>query len=197
MKYILLVLAFFATSAFAVGIGNDNPGLDGIGGNANQAQGQLQGQGQAQGLVNAPITTTAAAAAAASKSDATSTSGATGGNSVSNLSVGGTSVTTREVVNPADTSVRYGGTYTVKNVPNVLTGTIYPTAPCMGSSTIGGAGVGFGISVGSSWTDDECGIRETARSFNGMEMKADALAVLCTSKYAVAAPACVIRPQPK
>jgi hypothetical protein len=61
----------------------------------------------------------------------------------------------------------------------------------MGSSTVGAAGVGFGLSVGSSWTDDECGIRETARSFDGMGMKSDAIKVLCASKYAAVAPACV------
>jgi hypothetical protein len=192
MKRLLIAFfAMFSASAFAVLDDNSTNQYQG------QAQGQLQGQGQAQGLINAPVTTTAAGAASKSDAASTSTSGATGGNSASTLSVGGTNVTTREVVNPADTSVRYGGTYTVKGVPNVLTGNVYPTAPCMGSSTIGGAGVGFGISIGSSWTDDECGIRETARSFSGMEMRAEALAVLCTSKYAAAAPACAIRAQPK
>lgn len=75
--------------------------------------------------------------------------------------------------------------YTVRTVPNVLTGAVYPTAPCMGSSQVGGAGVGFGFSVGTSSTSSR-GIRETARSFSGMGLKDDALAVLCTSKYAAA-----------
>jgi len=77
-----------------------------------------------------------------------------------------------------------------KNTPSVFSGNVYPTAPCMGSSTVGGAGVGFGFSVGSSWTDDECGIRETSRSFSGLGKADDALKVLCTSKYAAAAPSC-------
>ncbi len=77
-----------------------------------------------------------------------------------------------------------------KNTPSVFSGNVYPTAPCMGSSTIGGAGVGFGLSVGTSWTDDECGIRETSRSFSGLGKADDALKVLCTSKYAAAAPSC-------
>ena len=34
-----------------------------------------------------------------------------------------------------------------KNTPSVFSGNVYPTAPCMGSSTVGGAGVGFGFSV--------------------------------------------------
>ena len=86
--------------------------------------------------------------------------------------------------------MKYSGSYEVKNVPNIYSSDIHPTSPCMGSSSVGGAGVGFGFSFGSSWTDDECGIRETARSFNGMGLKDDALAVLCSSKYASVAPAC-------
>ena len=92
---------------------------------------------------------------------------------------------------PANTTQSiHQDSYTVKGVPNVFSGNVYPTAPCMGSSTIGGAGVGFGLSVGSSWTDDECGIRETSRSFCGLGKADDALKVLCTSKYAAAAPSC-------
>ena len=103
---------------------------------------------------------------------------------------GGNSLTVNEAPIPAATSVTYGGEYTVKNVPTVVTGNVYPTAPCMGSSAVGGSGVGFGFSIGTSWKDDECGIRETARSFNGMGLKEDALKVLCTSAYAAAAPSC-------
>ena len=82
------------------------------------------------------------------------------------------------------------GAYNIRSVPDAFAPNVYPTSPCMGSSSIGGSGMAFGFSVGTSWTDDECGIRETARSFVGMDMKADALAVLCSSKYAAVAPAC-------
>lgn len=101
------------------------------------------------------------------------------------------SVTVNEAPIPANTTqtIRHSD-YTVKNVPNVLTGSVYPTAPCMGSSQAGVGWVGAGVSFGTSWTDDECGIRETARSFSGMGMSSDALAILCTSKYAAAAPSC-------
>ena len=84
-----------------------------------------------------------------------------------------------------------------KNTPAVFSGNVYPTAPCMGSSTVGGAGVGFGFSLGTSWTDDECGIRETSRSFNSLGLKDDAIKVLCTSKYAAAAPVCAATTQEK
>ena len=204
MKRILtaFLFAIFASTSFALGIGNDNPG-GGVGGSATQgqaqgqnqgqlqgqAQGQLQGQGQAQGLINVndisnrisnDVRNNAAAFAdAAAKSNSTSRS-----------SSGGNTLTVNEAPIPADTSVTYGGTYTVKNTPAIAMGNVYPTAPCMGSSTVGGSGPGFSIGIGTSWKDDECGIRETSRSFAGMGLKEDALAILCTSQYAAAAPSC-------
>ena len=77
-----------------------------------------------------------------------------------------------------------------KTVPNVYAPTIPPTSPCMGSSSGGGSGPGFGLSFGTSWSNDECDIRETARLFSGMGHGGDALAVLCSSKFAQAAPSC-------
>ena len=74
--------------------------------------------------------------------------------------------------------------------PDFTLGNVYPTAPCMGSSQIGGSGVGFSVGVGTSWTDHECGKRETARSFAAIGLKDDALAILCSSEYAAVAPIC-------
>ena len=182
-SYLFAILCMFATSAFAVGIGNDNP----PGGGGTQLQGQAQGQiqGQAQGLINANQIEVSNRIGNDVRNKATSFAGAQ-----SSSNSGGNTFTVNEAAIPADTTVTYGGKYEVKGVPNVFSGNVYPTAPCMGSSTIGGAGVGFGLSIGTSWTDDECGVRETARSFAGMGLKDDALAILCTSKYAAAAPSC-------
>ncbi|MBP8291303.1 MAG: hypothetical protein KAX65_00945 [Caldilineaceae bacterium] len=80
-----------------------------------------------------------------------------------------------------------------KQAPAVFAPSIAPTAPCMGGTSAGGAGTGFGLSFGTSWTDDECNTRETARMFQGMGMMSDALAVLCSSAYAAAAPSCAGR----
>jgi len=82
-------------------------------------------------------------------------------------------------------------TINVRTVPTVITGNVYPTAPCMGSSTVGAAALGWGASVGTSWSDHECGKRETARSFQNLGMTADAVAVLCSSEYAAVAPVCM------
>lgn len=77
-----------------------------------------------------------------------------------------------------------------KNTPSIALGSLYPTSPCMGTSQMAGSGPGFSIGVGTSWTDDECGIRETARAFLGFGLHNDGVSVLCTSKYASAAPVC-------
>jgi len=67
----------------------------------------------------------------------------------------------------------------------------FPTAPCMGSSSIGGSAVLFGFSAGSSWEATECMTFEAARSFDQAGMHDDALAIKCTSKYSAAAPSCI------
>jgi len=164
MKSLFLILALFASNAFALGWGNDNP-------SSNSTQTNLQAVGV--DVSNRIANDTRAAAS----------SFAAGGAGVGQGGVG------QAVSGGSNSNVDFNIT-SPKNTPAVFSGNVYPTAPCMGSSTVGGAGVGFGFSVGSSWTDDECGIRETARSFAGMGMKEDSLAILCTSKYAAAAPSC-------
>ena len=191
MKRILFfAAAMFATSAFAVGIGNDNPGVGIAAQTQSQGQLQSQGQGQAQ-FTNVDVSNRISndvrqnAAAFAGGGDARAYGGA-GGSAVSGGGQGGVG----QAVSGGSTSNVDFNITSPKNTPSVFSGNVYPTAPCMGSSTVGGAGVGFGFSVGTSWKDDECGIRETARSFQGMNMPADALAVLCSSSYAAVAPAC-------
>lgn len=211
MKKTLLVLALMAaSSAFALDI-NDHSNH---GGDANQNQGQTQGQqqgqaqlqGQGQGqaqAINSRISNDVRAAAnafAASQSKSSSNSAAvnltstdvkTGGNTLSN---GGNTLTVNEAAIPTSTKTEIQNSdYTVRNVPAFALGNVYPTAPCMGSSQVGGSGVGFSVGVGTSWTDRECTLRETARSFAGMGLKEDSLAILCTSEYAVAAPSCIAR----
>ena len=157
-RIILAVLTLFATSAFAIGWGNDNPG-----GNTTNLNTNLVGVGvDVSNRISADSRANAAAYAAGSQAN--------------------NALTVNQAPIPDKLEI--------KGVPNVYSGNVYPTAPCMGSSTVGGAGVGFGFSVGSSWTDDECGIRETSRSFSGLGKPDDALKVLCTSKYAAAAPSC-------
>lgn len=195
--FALLVASIFAFPAFALGLGNDNQGGTGIAtATQGQNQGQLQGQGQAQftsvdvsNRISNDVRSNAAAFAGGGDAKSGSFSkSSSGGNTLSN---GGNSLTVNAAPIPTQTTTRIEqNDYTVKNVPSVFSGNVYPTAPCMGSSTVGGAGVGFGFSVGTSWKDDECGIRETSRSFSGLGLKDDAIKILCTSQYAAAAPSC-------
>jgi hypothetical protein len=50
---------------------------------------------------------------------------------------------------------------------------------CMGSSSVGAQGVGFGLSVGSTWHDDDCVRRKDARELHNMGYKPAALALMC------------------
>ena len=174
MKYLFLALLALSCNAFAIGLGNDNPGgsatavaaasnITRIDNDvrANAAAWQGQVQGQAQ---QQAITVNAGTAAAPVSM------------SVSTL--------------PANDEMKYSGGYKIRNTPDVMIGNTYPTAPCMGGTNIGGSGPGFSLAIGGSWTDDECSIRETARSFNSFGLKDDAVRVLCTSKFAAAAPSC-------
>lgn len=189
MKNLLIVvLAFFSLSAAAAVIGPD------------QAQGQQQGQGQAQGQIQAQGQGQAQLANADSRSRAQAYAAAlTRSEANNNLSVtpAPVSLTVNEAPIPANTRNEQGGTVNVRSVPNVFGGNVYPTAPCMGSSTVGAAALGWGASVGTSWADHECGKRETARSFQNLGLTTDAVAVLCSSEYAAVAPVCrALAPKP-
>lgn len=180
--FILAILAFFALPVFAVGIGNDNPPGGG---------GGTQIQAQSTNVSNRITSESRANAAAFAGSAAYS-----GGNSVT-VNPANVSVTTNEAAIPTNTRVEQAGKVEVKNVPSVFAGNVYPTAPCMGSSTVGAAALGWGASVGTSWADDECGIRETARSFQNLGLMRDAVDILCSSKYAAVAPVCIASKPPK
>ena len=189
-QLLILITTLFSLQANATVLGpdtvNTNTNAPVASAVAAPVQGQQQGQVQLQGqstivgvgvnnrIDNDVRTNAAAYAGSASQSKATSNSG---GN-------------TQAVTVTDSGQMHYSGGYEVKNVPNVSMGNVYPTSPCMGGTSVGASGVGFGLSFGSSWTDDECGIRETARSFNGLGLNKDAVKVLCTSKYAAAAPIC-------
>jgi hypothetical protein len=187
---LILVAAFLSTSAFAFG-------------DQGQAQGQLQGQaqgqiqGQAQGQGQAQFANADSRARAQSYAAALSRSEANNSQSLS-VTPAPVTLTVNEAAIPTNTRQEiHQDTLNVRSVPNVFGGNVYPTAPCMGSSTVGAAALGWGASVGTSWADHECGKRETARSFQNLGLTADAVAVLCSSEYAAIAPVCKAQAQPK
>jgi len=224
MKHFLIgVLCTLCGLASTVGLAvagdNNGPKYGGGDSSASAAQGQLQGQGQAQGQgqlqgqaqgnfnVVAPVQSTSNTNS--NRNDNTNLNSNSNRNEANSASFSGSSSKSGAIAgafsggNSQNITVTdsgkldYSGSYTVKNVPNVSMGSVYPTAPCMGSTQGSGSGIGFGIGFGTSWTDKDCSIRETARSFAAMGLNVDALKVLCSSEFSVAAPSCAsVQPLP-
>lgn len=66
-------------------------------------------------------------------------------------------------------TVNVAGDTTNYQAPRIPVSTAYapnimPTAVCMGSSSVGGQGMSFGFSLGSSWTDSNCMLLEQVRT---------------------------------
>lgn len=66
-------------------------------------------------------------------------------------------------------SVQVEGDSTTYQAARIPVATAYapniaPTAVCMGSSSVGGQGMSFGFSLGSSWTDANCMLLEQVRT---------------------------------
>jgi hypothetical protein len=165
MKLITLaVLLAFSSSSFATPAnpGNNN-GPDFAGGSsaasasaaasstAVAAQGQLQGQIQGQGQLQGQ------------------TQHATQGNNQAVTSNDSTAVNTSNVSNYQRAPVA-----TAFAAP--LTSGI---DTCMGSSSMGIQGIGFGVSVGSTWTDDNCKRLKNSVRLQSMGFNAAALALMC------------------
>jgi len=83
-----------------------------------------------------------------------------------------------------DSTVRYSGEYSIKNVPNVaapaLTTTL--TETCMGSTSAGGAGLGWGFSIGTTWRDTACVRRLDARELKSLGYPLAAKELMCDSE---------------
>ena len=119
----------------------------------------------------------------------------TGSSSSTSLggSVGNTSTGDSSSQGNISGNTTISSTYATPKIPvaTAFSPANHPTAPCMGSTSIGGSAVLFGFSGGSSWESTECMTFEAARSFDQVGMHEDALAIKCTSKYSAAAPSCI------
>jgi len=100
-----------------------------------QAQGQIQGQQQGQ------------AQSSKNRNDNRSSAYNDGNNSSQNVTV-------------------QGDTYEAARIPvaTAYAPNIAPTAVCMGSTSAGGQGMTFGVSIGTSWTDSNCMLLEQVRT---------------------------------
>ena len=123
--------------------------------------------------------------------------GGKGGNGGTGIGIGGNQ---HQTAKGGNASASNGGNSQTTNieasktyrppVSSAYAPTIFPTAPCMGSSSVGVSATMIGISLGSTWTSEECLILETARGFDQAGYVEDGLNVRCQAKYAKVAPSC-------
>lgn len=84
-------------------------------------------------------------------------------------------------VTPEEQRITYDGSYTVKNAPSMLAPNITSSNDtCMGSASGAVSGPGFGVAVGSTFTDDNCIMLKNSRELWNMGMRAAALAHMCS-----------------
>ncbi len=129
-----------------------------------QIQGQLQGQHQSVHIQNSLFGE---------------------GSPASLVAEGAVQLTTGDtVMESGDTTVTVDSSVPLQryNNPNIWLNIPNPTAPCMGSAGIGGAGGGMGLSIGGTKEDRECTARETARMFANLGQYEFALKILCSTK---------------
>jgi hypothetical protein len=85
-------------------------------------------------------------------------------------------------------SLEYSGSYKVKNVPSVGGPNLTTSNDtCMGSSSGSANAAGWGVSIGTTWTDANCKMLKNSRELWNMGMKAASLALLCGDKDNAAA----------
>ena len=81
---------------------------------------------------------------------------------------------------PEKQQIEYSGTQTLKNVPAVMAPSLTSSNDtCMGSTSGGVAVAGFGLSLGSTWSDKNCLMLKNSRELWNMGMKAAAMARMC------------------
>lgn len=111
-----------------------------------------------------------------------------GSNSTSNGNANSQGNNTNNIIFPAtptktETTINQhvSGTQTLKNVPSV-NGPPLTTSndTCMGSTSGSINGPGFGVGLGTTWTDDNCVMLKNSRELWNMGMKAASMALMCT-----------------
>jgi len=197
-RNLIAVLAFgllnlFGTSAFALGLGNDNPGGNSTVLNTNtntnnptaisgsysgahadayaraqaqQAQMQLQAQQQRQ-----------------QQAQQVQQGQHTQQGNVQGVTVGGQTTT---YTSPGEVRNIQDGTATLRTVPSVSAPAALPTAPCRISLSAGVAVIGFGGTFGGSVEDEKCTMRENARLLDSLGAREAALLVMCYDEHVAA-----------
>lgn len=157
--------------------GSNSSSQGGTGGTGGSAYGQggTGGSGVAGAAAQGGVSASGASITTNNYNSGRTTTRATGGYSNTNTAAGGYNNTSQ---------VKYSGSYSISNVPGVvapaLTTTL--TETCMGSTSIGGAGVGFGVSFGTTWRDTACVRRLDARQLLALGHSDAATELMCDSE---------------
>lgn len=122
------------------------------------------------------------AASAAAKSTAIGVGVGLGGN-------GGNAKLNQDQTISQNVTVK-GGSTVIQERPvstAVATGLAASNGTCMGSTSVGGQGVGLGLSFGTTWKDEDCNRRYFAEHLDRIGHPAVAFALLCQNEGVAAA----------
>lgn len=131
------------------------------------------------GAVNVPIDVslmTKATANAKADADARATSS-------SNAAGGDASASVGDIVG-GDVSTSVANAINFESVASTAyaAGLTASAGTCMGSTSVGGQGVSFGISVGSTWSDDDCNRRRYSAILQSLGETEAAIQLLCFNR---------------
>ena len=164
----MMALTVMSSTSFAQSAANSNSGSESNSGSVSGAQSNNSGGN------NAGIGNSRSGAVSGSNSASDSNSSSVGAaNNDNSQSITFTS--------PSKSEVHYSGSQTLKNVPSVQGPNLTTSNDtCMGSTSGSINGPGFGIGLGSTWTDDNCVMLKNSRELWNMGMKAASMALMCT-----------------
>jgi len=166
MRKIILAVALMSATgiAFASGSHKSHKPTQGQGQGQGQTQGQGQDQGQSQGQGQSQVAK-GGSVNNSGNSQSTSQSSSQAGFSNSGNSSTSVNVTSTEARQPVNSA--YAAPLTTSN------------DTCMGSTSVGGQGITFGISFGTTWTDKDCVRRKDARFLYNTQNSNLSLGLMC------------------
>lgn len=177
-NFLILTLSLVTFSAMAEGTNTGTAGPRGVTSTAAQQQQQ-----------QTTATSQSAASNQGNSQNITFSAPSTTNNNVTTSSVGSMTIngeTTQRslLLGGTDSSMKYeygDQTQTIRNTPSVSGPPLVSSNDtCMGSAS-GSANVpGFGISLGKTYTDNNCVMLKNSRELWNMGMKAAAMALMCT-----------------
>lgn len=173
------LLASVAAFALCTGTAYATPLVDSHDTNqtAVQTQGQNQNQGQAQGQVSTNVNTNAVVGVNSNKNHNNNYNSNSNKNNNSNRN-------TNNNQSNASSDQSQGQSVSISNPRDpvstaVATQLVATEDTCMGSSSVGAQGVGFGVSIGTSWTDDNCKRLKNSGRLQALGYKDAATQLMC------------------